>query len=153
MGSGWGDGSVIPAYDMLVAIGSLPNTEWLDSSGLTLNKGLVRDELSTPAPAPGVYGAGDVARWYNPLFSTRMRIEHRPNAAEPGMSGARNPLDPQARRRARLCRTSGPTVRRSDLRRAARSVRDAGPRLCEAPAPPRQVIVLGASIMSPDDRW
>jgi hypothetical protein len=47
---------VIPADDMLVAIGSRPNTEWLDRSGLTLNNGLVCDELS--APAPGVCGGG-----------------------------------------------------------------------------------------------
>jgi hypothetical protein len=28
-----------------------------------------------------VYGVGDVARWYNTLFGTLMRIEHRTNAA------------------------------------------------------------------------
>ncbi|MFJ2559215.1 MULTISPECIES: NAD(P)/FAD-dependent oxidoreductase [unclassified Streptomyces] len=84
------DGSVIPADDVLIAIGSVPNTEWLESSGLTVDNGLVCDEFS--AAAPGVYAVGDVARWHNPLFGTAMRIEHRTNAAEQGMAVARNLL-------------------------------------------------------------
>ncbi len=47
------------------------------------------------AAAPGIYAAGDVARWHNPLFGTRMRVEHRTNAAEQGMAAARNLLDPE----------------------------------------------------------
>jgi NADPH-dependent 2,4-dienoyl-CoA reductase/sulfur reductase-like enzyme len=95
-GVGLADGTVLPADDVLVAIGSLPNTEWLAGSGLTVGNGLVCDEFS--AAAPGVYGVGDVARWHNPLFGTAMRIEHRTNAAEQGMAVARNLLNPDARR-------------------------------------------------------
>jgi len=84
------DGSRVEADTVLVATGSLPNTEWLTGSGLTLDDGLVCDEYC--AAAPGVYGAGDVARWYNPLFGTSMRIEHRTHAAEQGMAAARNLL-------------------------------------------------------------
>ncbi|MEV4364286.1 FAD-dependent oxidoreductase [Nonomuraea sp. NPDC049625] len=90
------DGTVLPADDVLVAIGSVPNTAWLDGSGLPLGDGLVCDEFS--AAAPGVYGVGDVARWHNPLFGTAMRIEHRTNAAEQGLAVAHNLLHPQARR-------------------------------------------------------
>lgn len=91
------DGELVEADEVLVAIGSVPNTEWLAGSGLTVGDGLVCDEYS--AAAPGVYGAGDVARWHNPLFGTSMRIEHRTNAAEQGMAVARNLLAaPQARR-------------------------------------------------------
>jgi NADPH-dependent 2,4-dienoyl-CoA reductase/sulfur reductase-like enzyme len=88
------DGTVVEADEVLVAIGSHPNTEWLEGSGLTVADGLVCDEFS--AAAPGVYGAGDVARWHNPLFDVTMRIEHRTNAAEQGMAAARNLLHPQA---------------------------------------------------------
>ncbi|MET9819087.1 FAD-dependent oxidoreductase [Streptomyces sp. NPDC006355] len=95
-GVGLSDGTVLPADDVLVAIGSLPNTEWLHGSGLSLDNGLVCDEFS--AAAPGVYGVGDVARWHNPLFGTVMRIEHRTNAAEQGMAVARNLLNPGALR-------------------------------------------------------
>ncbi len=90
------DGEAIDADEVLVAVGSLPNTEWLDGSGLTLRDGVVCDEFCEAAP--GVYAAGDVARWYNPLFGTSMRIEHRTNAAEQGMAAARNLLRPQARK-------------------------------------------------------
>ncbi|MGW0433404.1 NAD(P)/FAD-dependent oxidoreductase [Micromonospora sp. NPDC003197] len=90
------DGELIEADEVLVAIGSQPNTEWLEGSGLELADGLVCDEYS--AAAPYVYGAGDVARWHNPLFGVSMRIEHRTNAAEQGMAAARNLLHPQARK-------------------------------------------------------
>jgi NADPH-dependent 2,4-dienoyl-CoA reductase/sulfur reductase-like enzyme len=91
------DGSVVPADDVLVAIGSLPNTEWLHGSGLTVADGVVCDEYCQAAPH--VYAAGDVARWHNPLFGTSMRVEHRTNAAEQGMAAARNLLAaPQARK-------------------------------------------------------
>jgi NADPH-dependent 2,4-dienoyl-CoA reductase/sulfur reductase-like enzyme len=90
------DGTLIEADEVLVAIGSLPNTEWLDGSGLTVADGVVCDEFS--CAAPGVYAAGDVARWHNPLFGVSMRIEHRTNAAEQGMAVARNLLRPEARK-------------------------------------------------------
>ncbi|WP_349345099.1 NAD(P)/FAD-dependent oxidoreductase [Streptomyces rapamycinicus] len=90
------DGTLVEADEVLVAIGSVPNTGWLEGSGLTLGDGLECDEYS--AAAPGVYGAGDVARWHNPLFGTAMRIEHRTNATEQGMAVARNLLRPDERR-------------------------------------------------------
>ncbi|WP_320777763.1 NAD(P)/FAD-dependent oxidoreductase [Streptomyces sp. CRN 30] len=90
------DGEHVEADEVLVAVGSLPNTEWLDGSGLTVRDGLVCDEYC--AAAPGVYAAGDVARWHHPLFGTSMRIEHRTNAAEQGMAAARNLLHGAARR-------------------------------------------------------
>ncbi|MET7732242.1 FAD-dependent oxidoreductase [Streptomyces sp. NPDC005402] len=91
------DGEAIEADEVLVAIGSLPNTEWLEGSGLVLGDGVVCDEYC--AAAQDVYAAGDVARWYNPLFNTPMRIEHRTNAAEQGMAAARNLLAaPEARK-------------------------------------------------------
>ncbi|GLV78228.1 pyridine nucleotide-disulfide oxidoreductase [Streptomyces hygroscopicus subsp. hygroscopicus] len=90
------DGTLVEADEVLVSIGSVPNTDWLEGSGLTVGDGLECDEYS--AAAPGVYGAGDVARWHNPLFGTAMRIEHRTNATEQGMAVARNLLRPDERR-------------------------------------------------------
>ena len=98
------DGELVTGDEVLVAVGSLPNTEWLTGSGLTVGDGLVCDEYceavrESPGPTPGcVYAAGDVARWHNPLFGVPMRIEHRTNAAEQGMAAARNLLHPQARK-------------------------------------------------------
>jgi len=84
------DGTVVKADAVVVAIGSLPNTEWLAGSGLAVDNGVVCDEFC--AAAPGVYAAGDVARWNNQLFGASMRVEHRTNAAEQGMAAARNLL-------------------------------------------------------------
>ncbi|BBH69319.1 pyridine nucleotide-disulfide oxidoreductase [Actinoplanes sp. OR16] len=84
------DVSAIDADVVWVAIGSQPNVEWLAASGLTVDDGLVCDSYC--AAAPGIYAAGDVARWHNPLFGVDMRIEHRTNAAEQGMAAARNLL-------------------------------------------------------------
>ncbi|WP_405995642.1 NAD(P)/FAD-dependent oxidoreductase [Streptomyces sp. NBC_00986] len=89
-------GEEVEADEVLVAIGSLPNTEWLADSGLSVGDGVVCDEYCEAAK--NVYAAGDVARWYNPLFGTSMRIEHRTNAAEQGMAAARNLLNSRARK-------------------------------------------------------
>ncbi|MCA1273224.1 FAD-dependent oxidoreductase [Streptomyces sp. 7G] len=89
-------GEVVAADAVLVAIGSLPNTQWLNGSGLDIRDGVTCDAYGEAAPA--VYAAGDVARWHNPLFGTPMRIEHRTSAAEQGMAVARNLLNPDNRR-------------------------------------------------------
>ncbi len=84
------DGSVVPADVVVVGIGVAPATAWLESSGLELNDGVVCDERCRAAP--GVYAAGDVARWTNPLFAESMRVEHWTNAAEQGQAAAENLL-------------------------------------------------------------
>lgn len=74
-------GETIPADAVLVAIGAVPTTQWLESSGLTLDNGVVCDE--TLLAAPGVVAIGDVARWPNALFDgAMMRLEHWTNASE-----------------------------------------------------------------------
>jgi NADPH-dependent 2,4-dienoyl-CoA reductase/sulfur reductase-like enzyme len=89
------DGSVLPADLVVVGVGAVPATGWLAGSGLALDDGIVCDE-NLWAGAPGVYAAGDVARWRNPMFERRMRLEHWTSAAEQGAVAARNALDPDA---------------------------------------------------------
>jgi 3-phenylpropionate/trans-cinnamate dioxygenase ferredoxin reductase subunit len=84
------DGTVVPADCVLVAIGSVPATDWLAASGLALGDGVECDEYCRAAP--GIYAAGDVASWLNPRYQRRMRIEHRMNATEQGTAAARNLL-------------------------------------------------------------
>jgi NADPH-dependent 2,4-dienoyl-CoA reductase/sulfur reductase-like enzyme len=86
------DGRNLQADTVLVAVGSVPNTQWLEGSGLDLADGVLCDEFC--AAAPGVYAAGDVARWHNPRYGVAMRIEHRTNATEQGMAVARNIISP-----------------------------------------------------------
>ncbi|MFF2653573.1 NAD(P)/FAD-dependent oxidoreductase [Streptomyces sp. NPDC058045] len=85
------DGSGLPADLVVAGIGAVPNTEWLDGSGLTIGDGVHCD--ATLRAAPGVYAAGDVARWPNPLFDgAPMRLEHWTTAAEQAAAAVRNLL-------------------------------------------------------------
>lgn len=87
------DGTLLDADLVVVGVGAAPNTGWLAGSGLEIDNGVVCDQYLR-ASAAGVFAAGDVARWHNPLFDRVMRIEHWTNAAEQGARAARNALDP-----------------------------------------------------------
>jgi NADPH-dependent 2,4-dienoyl-CoA reductase/sulfur reductase-like enzyme len=84
------DGTTLEAEVVVVGIGVVPNTEWLEGSGLTLDDGVVCDE--TTAAAPGVVACGDVARWPNRLFGETMRVEHWEHALDMGAHAARRLL-------------------------------------------------------------
>jgi 3-phenylpropionate/trans-cinnamate dioxygenase ferredoxin reductase subunit len=84
------DGSTVDADVVVVGVGVMPNTEWLEGSGLTIDNGIVCDE--TCLAAPGVVAAGDVARWPNRRFDEVMRVEHWDNAVEQGVAAARRLL-------------------------------------------------------------
>jgi NADPH-dependent 2,4-dienoyl-CoA reductase/sulfur reductase-like enzyme len=85
------DGGTIDADVVVVGVGVVPETRWLDDSGLALDDGVVCDE--TCLAAPGIVAAGDVARWPNPLFDGElMRVEHWTNATEQGVAAARRLL-------------------------------------------------------------
>jgi len=81
------DGTIIAADLVVVGVGVVPETAWLEGSGLTIDNGVVCDE--TCLAAPGVVAAGDVARWPNSLFDGElMRLEHWTNATEQGVHAA-----------------------------------------------------------------
>ena len=85
------DGTAVEADVVVVGVGVVPVTDWLEGSGLTLDNGIVCDE--TLLAAPGIVAAGDVARWPNPMFDGElMRLEHWTNAAEQGVAAARRLL-------------------------------------------------------------
>jgi NADPH-dependent 2,4-dienoyl-CoA reductase/sulfur reductase-like enzyme len=84
------DGSVIDADVVVIGIGVIPTTAWLETSGLTLSDGVVCDAWCQAAP--GVVAAGDVARWTNPRYGIDMRVEHWTNAAEQAEAAARTLL-------------------------------------------------------------
>jgi NADPH-dependent 2,4-dienoyl-CoA reductase/sulfur reductase-like enzyme len=75
------DGSAVDADLVVVGIGVAPATRWLEGSGLRVDDGVVCDERLR-ASAPGVFAAGDVARWLHPGFGEPLRIEHWTNATE-----------------------------------------------------------------------
>jgi NADPH-dependent 2,4-dienoyl-CoA reductase/sulfur reductase-like enzyme len=83
-------GEVCAAELVLIAIGAVPETEWLTDSGLVIHDGVECDAFCMAAPK--IYAAGDVARWFHRDHDRSMRVEHRMNAAEQGMAAARNLL-------------------------------------------------------------
>ncbi len=89
-----GDGTVVPADVVVVGIGVDPATEWLESSELSIRNGVMCD-ATLNVGVPGIYAAGDIARWPNALYvdeEPTMRIEHWTNAAEQGARAAENLL-------------------------------------------------------------
>jgi len=90
-----GDGSLVASDVVLVGVGVAPNTDWLADSGLTIRDGIVCD-ANLCVGVPGVYAAGDCARWPNGVFTgfddEEMRVEHWTNAAEQGAAAATNLL-------------------------------------------------------------
>jgi NADPH-dependent 2,4-dienoyl-CoA reductase/sulfur reductase-like enzyme len=87
------DGTVLAADLVVVGIGVVPCTSWLEGSGVVIDNGVLCDETLWTG-VPGVYAAGDVANWLNPMFGVRQRMENWTAAAEQGAAAARNALDP-----------------------------------------------------------
>ncbi|MEV0621880.1 FAD-dependent oxidoreductase [Nonomuraea sp. NPDC050404] len=83
-------GDVLPADVVVVALGSVPATRWLDGSGLDLDNGVVCD--SRCRAADGIYAAGDVARWRHETLGGLVRLENRTNATEQAIAVAGNIL-------------------------------------------------------------
>lgn len=73
---------------VVAGIGIEPNTELAEQAGLTVDNGIVVDELLR-TDQPHIYAAGDVANFYNPLLDTRLRVEHEDNANTMGRHAGR----------------------------------------------------------------
>ena len=85
---------------VLVALGAIPNTEWLRGSGLRLQPGVVCDATLAATGAGDVFCAGDIAAWPHPLADGEtVRIEHWTVAAEQGTAAGRNLVLPPDERR------------------------------------------------------
>jgi len=88
------DGRRLPADLVVAGIGMVPAADWLDGSGVTVDDGVVCDEKLFTG-VPGVYAAGDIANWPNPMFGMRQRMENWTAAAEQGAAAARNAVAPE----------------------------------------------------------
>ena len=84
------DGEVLPADVVVVGIGVVPDTAWLEGSGLTLDDGVVCD--AGLLAAPGVTAAGDLLRWPSTRYGEVLRIEHWEHAIQSGEAAARRLL-------------------------------------------------------------
>jgi 3-phenylpropionate/trans-cinnamate dioxygenase ferredoxin reductase subunit len=89
------DASVIEADVVVVGIGVLPQTQWLEGSGVALADGVLCD-ASCATNVPDVVACGDVARWPNAWSGVSMRVEHWSNAVEQAQAAATRLLDGEA---------------------------------------------------------
>ena len=86
------DGSQVPADVVVVGLGVTPATDWLEGSGLRLDDGVVCDATGAADGGTDVVAAGDVARWWHPLYERHLRTEHWDDAGRQGAAAARTLL-------------------------------------------------------------
>jgi len=86
-----GDGTTISADLVVVGIGVEPATAWLRGSGIGVSDGVACSPY-LESTVPGVYAAGDVARWMNPWNGRSTRLEHWTSAGDQAVAVARNAL-------------------------------------------------------------
>ncbi|WP_030622158.1 NAD(P)/FAD-dependent oxidoreductase [Streptomyces sclerotialus] len=75
------DGRSIPADIVVVGIGAVACTDWLEGSGVALDNG-VRCGADGTTSVPGVVAVGDCAAWYDAASATHRRVEHWTGANE-----------------------------------------------------------------------
>jgi NADPH-dependent 2,4-dienoyl-CoA reductase/sulfur reductase-like enzyme/nitrite reductase/ring-hydroxylating ferredoxin subunit len=83
------DGRVLAADLIVLGVGVRPRVGLAESAGLTVADGIVVDSQFRTS-APGIWAAGDVARYPEPRLRTAVRIEHWVVAERQGQAAARD---------------------------------------------------------------
>lgn len=79
----------VPADAVVIGVGAIPRTQWLEGSAVAVDDGVVCDAGGRTS-VPDVYAAGDVSRWVNDLTGQHVRVEQWQSAHEQGAVAGAN---------------------------------------------------------------